>query len=89
MRVKLHKLGNRLSKGPLVDKIDGESVLLELGKPQTVEDRIGYKLLEKYPDFIEQIHKKIAKPKTYKEYKEEKNKMVESLKSKMDEKNGA
>ena len=63
MRLKLKGLRNHLHKGPLWAQFeDGRVAVLEQGKVTQVEEDLGYKLLEKYPDILERV-KAVSKPK--------------------------
>lgn len=87
MQIELLKLNNPLAKGPLVEKFsDGKTVILEQRQPKHIEDKYGWKLLEKYPNLLVRHTRKTRKPEApEKSVKgKSKNKMISKYRDKVD-----
>ena len=87
MQVELLRLNNHLAKGPLVELFpDGKAIILHQKTPKHIDDKYGWKLLEKYPDLIIRHTRKTRKPETPEKSVKgrTKNKMVSKYRDKVD-----
>jgi hypothetical protein len=87
MQVELLGLNNKLAKGPLVECFsDGKTIVLNQGEPKHIDDKYGWKLLEKYPDLIRKLKRLPTRPAAPEKSVKgiTKNKMVTKYRDKVD-----
>lgn len=76
MRLMLKKLRNHLAKGPLIEKVGGQTYMFKQNELTLVPDDVGYALLKMYPDLLE-------KSKIPKKDRSNDNKGLEKYRNKM------